>query len=251
MAWIGECAMPLRDHFRPPLAERTTWEAFHGGWPMVIVQALNAKLPPDYVAEPRVHLGSAFEIDVAGFEDSDAESWPQPANPEDGGIATAAWSPARPALLLEADLPTPSEYEVLVYDVSRHRRLVAAIELVSPGNKDRQENRRAFVHRCDALLHQGVCVVIVDVVTVRTASLYGDLQERIGAAETPLAREPIYAVACRGLRNGERWRVVAWEHALTLGETLPTLPLWLTDHMFTPLDLEASYEATCRSLRIR
>jgi hypothetical protein len=37
--------MPLRDHFRPPLADRRSWEGFHGGWPMMIVQGLNRTLP--------------------------------------------------------------------------------------------------------------------------------------------------------------------------------------------------------------
>jgi hypothetical protein len=46
----------------------TSWEGFHGGWPMVIVQQLRKQLPPGYVAEPRVHLGSQAEIDVAAFE---------------------------------------------------------------------------------------------------------------------------------------------------------------------------------------
>ena len=49
--------MPLRDHFRPPLDLITSWEGFHGGWPMVIVQQLRKQLPPGYVAEPRVHSG--------------------------------------------------------------------------------------------------------------------------------------------------------------------------------------------------
>jgi predicted nucleic acid-binding protein len=40
--------MPLRDHFRPPLDKKTSWEGFHGAWPAVIVMALNRKLPPRY-----------------------------------------------------------------------------------------------------------------------------------------------------------------------------------------------------------
>ena len=57
--------MPLRDHFLPPLSDRRSWEGFHGGWPMMIVEGLNRRLPRCYVAEPQVHLGSAIEIDVA------------------------------------------------------------------------------------------------------------------------------------------------------------------------------------------
>jgi hypothetical protein len=51
-------AMPLRDHLRSPLDDVTAWEGFDGGWPMVIVQQLGKKLPPRYVAAPRVHSGS-------------------------------------------------------------------------------------------------------------------------------------------------------------------------------------------------
>ena len=65
--------MPLRDHFRPPLDLVTSWEGFHGGWPMVIVQQLRKQLPAGYVAEPRVHFGSQIEIDVVAFEKDDAQ----------------------------------------------------------------------------------------------------------------------------------------------------------------------------------
>ena len=55
--------MPLRDHFRPPLDELTSWEPFHGQWPAMIVLALARKLPRRYVAGPRVHAGAFVEID--------------------------------------------------------------------------------------------------------------------------------------------------------------------------------------------
>jgi hypothetical protein len=37
---------------------------------------------------------------------------------------------------------------------------------------------------------------------------------------------------------------------MALAHPLPTLPLWLTEDHAIPLDLEASYEQTCRYLRI-
>jgi Protein of unknown function (DUF4058) len=243
--------MPLRDHFRPPLASRKSWEGFHGQWPGTIVARLNAMLPPEYEAEPRVHLGSAFEIDVSAFETDSAESNTSAAFSGNGGVATATWAPSRPIVLLDAQAPEPSEYEVLVYDATFERRLVAAIEIVSPSNKDRPENRRLFACKCEALLRKGVCVSIVDLVTNRTVNLYRELAELIGAAEPAAGHSLIYAVACRGLRNGERWRVEAWEHELALGQPLPTLPLWLSDQHFVPLELEESYEEACRALRIR
>ena len=33
-------------------------------------------------------------------------------------------------------------------------------------------------------------------------------------------------------------------------QPLPCLPLWLTEDLAVPLDLEASYEQTCRDLRV-
>ena len=63
--------MPLRDHFRPPVSKRSSWEGFHGGWPMRIVEELAPRLPDGFVAEPRVHLGSYYEIDVCTFEQNE------------------------------------------------------------------------------------------------------------------------------------------------------------------------------------
>ena len=37
---------------------------------------------------------------------------------------------------------------------------------------------------------------------------------------------------------------------LAVGQPLGTLPLWLADNLAVPLELEASYEETCRILRI-
>jgi hypothetical protein len=59
-----------------------------------------------------------------------------------------------------------------------------------------------------------------------------------------------YAVACRWRDRGtSRW-LETWNHALQPGLPLPTVPLWLTEDLAIPLDLEASYEQTCRDLRI-
>ena len=238
--------MPLRDHFSPPLADHRSWEELHGAWPGCIAFRLNSILPPDYYCGPRVHLGSAIEIDVAAFENEE----PFGAIADGGGGGTAvAWAPP-PTLLLETDAPTPPEYEARVYDVRHGRRLVAAVELVSPGNKDRPESREAFVSKCHALLQQDVCVAIVDLVTERQANLYAELAARLGAAPPAVAQCPIYAVSCRGITARGRWRVVESEHELAVGLPLPTLPLWLTDHLSVPLELEASYEETCRGLRI-
>jgi hypothetical protein len=244
--------MPLRDHFRPPLDDIASWEELHGAWPTVIVMALNRKLPPRYVAAPRVHLGASMEIDVTAFDEE------MPAPPAsgfgagEGGVATAVWAPPRPTFAVATDLPDQYAYEVRVFDTWRDRRLVAAVEIVSPANKDRPENRRAFVTKCAALLQQRVSVAIVDLVTTRQSNLYGDLLELIGQTDPALAPEPpsLYAAACRWTLQDEAWHFEAWAHALALGQPLPTLPLWLADNFAVPLELEASYEETCHTLRL-
>ena len=90
----------------------------------------------------------------------------------------------------------------------------------------------------------------MDLVTERQANLYAELAERIGAAPPAVANSPIYAVSCRGIKARDGWRVEEWENELAIGSPLPTLPLWLSDGLSVPLELEASYEDTCRGLRI-
>ena len=64
--------MPLRDHFRPPLADTASWEELHGGWPMVIVQQLRKTLPPGYVAGPKVRPGDPSRARVVGIKKGSA-----------------------------------------------------------------------------------------------------------------------------------------------------------------------------------
>jgi len=243
--------MPLRDHVRPPLSDLRSWDVLHGGWPMMIAVALNRSLPGRYVAEPQVHLGQSIEIDVATYEGDDPDPFGT-AKEDNGGIATAVWAPPEPTLALATDLPDLDEYEVRVYDTKRGRRLVAAIEIVSPANKDRVEHRRAFVAKCAALLLARVSVVIVDLVTTRNPNLHGELLEFFGQVDQTLAvgPAPLHAASCRWTKRKDAGFLETWAHPLMLGRPLPTLPLWLADNLSVPLELELSYEETCRVLRI-
>jgi hypothetical protein len=220
-----------------------------------MIRAILPRLPRRYFAEPSIHPGGGVEIDIGTFEEGEAVSSGIAlgiGNGEEGGVATAVWSPPRPTLSVPADLPAQDEYEVRVYDTKRGSRLVAAVEIVSPSNKDRPESRRAFVAKCAALLQEQVSVIIVDVVTTRQFNLYADLLDLAELTDPLLAPEApaTYTVACRGTRKGETWMLETWLHPLTVGQPLPTLPLWLADNFALPLELEASYEETCRVLRM-
>ena len=215
----------------------------------MIVRHLFDLLPEGFVSAPSVHLGKDFEIPVV-VDESDSTR-PGATRPNDGGRATTT-SPA-PTLTLEAELPEEDEFEVRVYDTTRGRQLVAAIELVSPSNKDRPEHRQAFVSKVARLLQQDVCVSIVDLVTIRQFNLYEDLLEWIGGADPQLGPEPpyLYAATIRGRkRPGKRSFVDMWFYPMALGQPLPTLPIWLDVDLRVLLPLEPSYEETCRLLRI-
>ena len=244
--------MPLRDHFRPPLDHQASWEELHGQLPATIVQQLRKTLPEGYVAGPKVHAGSQIEVDIAAYEKDDAPGSFDPSGNGGGGVATAVWAPAAPSLTVETELPDFDEYEVRIYDARRNRRLVAAIEIVSPANKDRPESRNAFIAQCAALLQKGVAVSIVDLVTVRQFNLYAELLAFIGHRDPTLGDSPseLYAASCRWTRPNERAILESWSHTLAIGKPLPTLPIWLTDVRVIPLDVEQSYEKACDDLSL-
>ncbi len=244
--------MPLRDHFHSPVSRRSSWEGFHGTWPAIMVQQMAPRLPDGFVAEPRVHLGSYYEIDVCAFEQhEESEPGISFARESNVGIATAPQAPPAPTLTLDVEFPDLYAYEVLVFDLERDRRLVAAIEMVSPANKDRPESRRLLVAKCVNLLRQDVCLSIIDLVTIRQFNLYGELLELLGRRDPAVsAAPPTYAVTCRKRQDSGQTKMDTWFHPLAVGEPLPSLTVWLSETLKVSLELEASYEETCRVLRI-
>ncbi len=246
--------MPLRDHFHPPVSKRASWEGFHGLWPGVIVQQLETQLPDGFIAEPRVHLGNYYEIDVSTYEDQ-AESRDRPYGPTRGSSAALAEAPqtaeSAVALTFDVEFPEQYAYEVLVYDIERERRLVAALEIVSPANKDRPESRQLFVAKCFNLLRKDISLSIVDLVAIRQFNLYTELLALLNHRDPKFASAaPIYAATCRKRDGDGRTKLDTWAFPLTIGQPLPSLPIWLSATQRVMLNLETSYEETCRILRL-
>jgi hypothetical protein len=235
--------MPLRDHFDVAAMRPVSWDMVHGMLPGMLVLDLSEKLPEGYTAGPFVHLGHFAEVDIAAFEPDVGVDATYSGSRERGGVT--AVEPMKPSTSFETEVLDQDEYEVRIYDERNLRTLVAAIESVSPSNKDRADHRRAFVSKCHALLQNHVSVSIIDCVTTRDHNLYRNLRNEFGYSG-PDWEPPIYAVTCR--MNGRRLN--AWEFPLAIGQPLPTLPIWLTDDFHVPLDLEPSYEKTCKALRI-
>lgn len=241
--------MPLRDHFHPPISRTFSWEGFYGTWPGMLVGRVRGMLPAGLIAEPRVRMGQYFELESGackrGHLTSNASMVAQ-------STAMIPQTIAEPTVSADIDIGDQHEYEVLIYDIEREKRLVAAVEFVSPGNKDRAEHRQAFVVKCSVLLQQGVSVAIVDVVTNRSGNLYVQLLGELGVSDLSLGAEPLllYAASCRTQGINHRNRFDAWAYPVALGQLLPALPLWYAPDQAVTLDLEGSYEDTCHLLGI-
>ncbi len=240
--------MPLHDHFRSPVNDSHAWNEFHAQWPAELVRNLCTILPAGYRAAPGVYLGSPFEIDI-GAHHLD----PNVKGDASDGVGLATVPAVTSTLTVEADLPEQDEYEVRVYDSERDRTLVAAIEIVSPSNKDRVASCKLFVGKVAALLHHGVCVTLVDLVSVRPANLYAEVLSLLDRTDPQLTPNPppMYAVTLRARKPPKsRALLDAWFYPMAVGQPLPTLPIWLTPESHVMLPLETSYAETCRVLGI-
>jgi hypothetical protein len=239
--------MPLRDFFHPPLSNELDWESVHHVWATTIVRALNDRLlPPRYRAQPEIQIERNVEVDIATCERE------QFGNGQGGNVVTKAWAPAEATRALEVAFPTDDLFEVRVVERQRARRLVAAVELVSPSNKDRPESRRTFAAKCASYLQARVSVVIVDTVTDRQHDLYEELLLLLGCEREGAwpGDPPVYATALRTTQAEGHWSLQTWESPLAIGREMPTMPLWLADDLAVPLELEATYEETRRGLRL-
>lgn len=165
-------------------------------------------------------------------------------------LPVQAWAPPEPVMVLPAVFP--DRFEVLIDQDEGGARLVAAIELVSPANKDRAAHRHAFAIKAASYLCQGISLVIIDIVTSRRANLHQELLRLLGAgtiADSAPA-DPHYAVAYRPVIREQKEQIEVWPRALAIGQSLPVMPLALSAATVLPLDLEATYDAACRRRRL-
>ncbi len=140
--------------------------------------------------------------------------------------------------------------------IGRRRGYAAARSLSATGIQTlfvgRISRALAGHHRATNLLRQDVCLSIVDLVTIRQFNFYTELLALLKrgdpAFSTPVP--PIYAATCRKRSVGRQTKLDTWSHPLAIGQPLPSLPVWLSETQNVALDLEASFEETCRVLRI-
>jgi hypothetical protein len=241
--------MPILDHFNPPLSLERVWNTFHHAWAATIARTLNRRiLPVNYFAAPNVRFGPRVEIDGGTFQNSG-----EPADAAAQAPGAAALTLATPPVTAVIPAAFPDTVEVVIVSQEGGPQVVAAIELVSPSNKDRPATRRAFVAKMSSYLQQGIALSVIDLVTTRSAHLHNEwiewMQSPTGAMEGGVAT-PLYANSYRAVRRGERDEIEIWLHALRIGEPLPALILFLRGDTWIEVPLEATYLETCEDQRI-
>lgn len=124
--------MPIHDWTRVPAG---TWHDFHLAWIAEVRNALNGGLlPPSYYAQAD-QIAGPLGPDVLTLQSSEFSWEPETEEPSSGGLAVAM-VPPRAKLVDEVEM---SEYalkrKTLVIRHISGDRIVALLELMSPGNK--------------------------------------------------------------------------------------------------------------------
>jgi hypothetical protein len=230
--------MPLHDW-----TDDRGWDSVHQLWITSLLYWLQERLPVGY----RAYLGSVPGLTIAaepGRPDLSVRTWPSP-DPQGGATPAAA--------LLEGPEPDFHAVSLLgpelqsAVHIFHQGRLVAAVELVSPRNKDRPSSREFYRNRYLGYLWSGVHLLLVD---VHRRPMGFSFVEAI-AAEMQCAFPaglPPHAVSWNvGGRTPEGGRFLdGWYRPLVVGEALPTLPLTLATERRLQIDLERTYAEAAR-----
>ena len=238
--------MPLLDHFRTKTGP-VRWPSVHAAWGGEIMRRLNTNwLGERYVAMERLTVSEHTEIDIATYDTFPSDSHGS------NGTAVAAlptWTVSAPTITYPTTFPELNEIQIVSEDSGR---IVAAIELVSKGNKDRPSSRQAFAAKCVDYLGQGVCVVLIDVVTERKANLHNEIARMTDAPIEAMLPDDVslYAASYRPTTRELDFQIDLWTVPCAIGQPLPTMPLRLTGDTFIPIEFESTYVNVCRLLRL-
>jgi hypothetical protein len=227
------------------------WATLHAGWAASLVENLNERwLPSGFVAGERSFSANHPEIDIATWETPAIASAPSGGNGSATATAIAVYTvPESDHTAVLRDELVPST-DILIHD--QYRTLVAVIELISPSNKDRPRERSTFAAKIGSYLMSGVCVVMLDVVTVKRFNLHDSVCDMLELPETTAmpGRPPTYAVSYRPKTAEGAMSLDIWHRELVVGQQMPTMPLRLTGDMFVPLELEETYMDACRKRKL-
>ncbi len=230
--------MPLHDW-----TDERCWDSVHPVWLTYLLEYVQERLPEGYKA----FLGGVPSLTVdsgQGKPDVSVRQW------EPGRVTETVKSDTS---LLEPDLETSVAYQLApqrALHVDFHGQLIAALEIVSPRNKDRTDAKETYANRYLGYLRLGVHLLLVDVLPRPKGYSFSDaITSGLGLELTPMP--PPFACAYRvgeAVPVGDEMGslVSLWRRSLRVGATLPTLPLPLSVHQEVTIDLEETY---CRAAK--
>jgi hypothetical protein len=224
--------MPLHDW-----NEMNRWDGFHTLWITELLRWVKARLPEGY----RAYIGTAPRIAIGepgGQPDVSVRKGPTippPAPSPSSGASDLHLAPDAEVTVATID-QLPSLF------VAREGWLVAAVELVSPRNKDRFSARAEYTSRYAGYLHGGVHLLLVDLHPRPYAYSFADEIAR----ELHFTQPPLPSPFAIGYRVGEPIAgkgtlISLWQRPFVVGSPLLPIPLPLTVHNEVIVDLEQTY----------
>ena len=236
--------MPMHDWTR---IDRNDYYHFHGSWIFALTNALNQSvLPKGYFALAE-HTIPPFVPDVLTLTLPPGADQPvSGTGADDGDTATAVAEPVAHVATTEQRKKRrrPAGRRRVAVRHARNRRLVAVVEIVSPGNKASKRDFADLRDKSVELLDAGVHLLLIDPFPPTARDPKG-LHDAVWRALTgkrfdPPAGQPLTlaAYAARGANTFS-----AFVEPLAVGSQLPAMPLFLTPdaHVLTPL--EETYQA--------
>jgi hypothetical protein len=221
--------MPIHDWTR---LEPGDFHHFHQRWISAIADSLNSGLlPPEYMALAEQVTGRPIP-DVVALHTRAPQGDP-------GGVAVATVPPTARVI---------SKFENINYArradrvVIRHGRekVVAIIEIVSPGNKDSRNAIRTFVEKAADILNQGVNLLVVDLFPPTRRDPQGihkAIWDEFG--DEPFEVPPGKPLTVASYIGGDL--PTAYVDSVGVEDTLPSLPIFLSETRYIPAPLEVTY----------
>ena len=214
------------------------WHGFHLEWLGQMRHTLNrGLLPPGYYADPEQRAGR-YEAGVLTLEEAGRTDPPAGGN---GAVATLAAPALSRTLAREPEALPGTRRRTLAVRREDNDRLVALIEVASPGNKDRGESVAKFAAKAADAVAAGVHVSIVDLFPPTRHDAPGGL---VGAAGRECGFEQLELPADKRLcvasiEAGDDPKLHA--EPLAVGDALPDLPVCLSPGRWVPVPLAATY----------
>ena len=229
--------MPIHDWTRVPSG---LFHDFHQSWCIRIKDALNSGRLPRGISALVEQKSGPKESDVLAVE-SRPRRPKFDSNGSAGGIATKTKPAARFVRRSTGELYSLRANRIVI----KHHlgRTIAVIEIVSPGNKDSQRSLREFVDKTVDFLRAGIHVLVIDLFppTPRDPSgIHKAIWDEMHAEDFELPEGQDRTLVSYEVGDSR----VAYIEPIGVGESLPDMPLFLTNDDHVAVPLEPTYRAT-------